>query len=192
MAKRRGHGEGSIYQRSDGRWCGSVEVPGGSGRRPRKYVYGKTRAEVQKKVDQARRAIESGLPAPNDLLTVKAFLDWWITEHVPTRVRSRTLPSYEQKARHITRLLGRVRLTRLTPTQVERAYDQLLREGHNAGGVRAIKRVFTAALNVALKEGFVVRNVAAWPTDRRLRIGRRIPSRWRRSRRSVARWREIV
>jgi integrase len=138
-----------------------VEVPGGAGKRPRRYVYGRTRAEVQKKVDQARRAIESGIPVPDERLTVGKFLDWWITQHVPTKVRTRTLPTYEQKVRHVTRLLGRVRLTRLTPAQVEAACNQLLKEGHNEGGVMAIKRVFNIAMNKALKEGYVARNVVA-------------------------------
>ncbi len=40
---KRGHGEGSIYQRKDGRWTASITVEG----RKRKYIYGKTRKEVQ-------------------------------------------------------------------------------------------------------------------------------------------------
>src|SRR4051812_2451843 len=101
MAKRRGHGEGSIYRRKDGRWAGSVEVPAGQGRRLRKTVYGKTRSEVQKKLSDARRAVEDGRPVPNDRLTLEKYLDWWIAEHVPGRVRPRTLLSYEQKVRHV-------------------------------------------------------------------------------------------
>jgi len=46
MAKQRGHGEGSIYQRSDGRWAASITLGG----RKRKTFYGKTRREVQEKL----------------------------------------------------------------------------------------------------------------------------------------------
>ena len=50
-AGRRGNNEGSIYQRKDGRWCGSVTI----GRKTdgsllRKDIYGKTRNEVAQKV----------------------------------------------------------------------------------------------------------------------------------------------
>jgi integrase len=161
MAKRRGHGEGSIYRRKDGRWAGSVEVPGGKGRRPRKTVYGKTRAEVQRKVDEARRAVEDGRPLPNDRLTVEKYLQWWITDHVPGRVRSRTLMSYEQKIRHINRILGGIRLSRLTATQVESCFNQLLHEEHTPGGVQSIRRVFRAAMKEADKKDLVVKNVVA-------------------------------
>jgi len=48
---RRGNNEGSIYQRKDGRWCGSVTVGYKTNGTPiRKDVYGKTRNEVAKKV----------------------------------------------------------------------------------------------------------------------------------------------
>lgn len=59
------------------------------------------------------------------------------------------------------RLIGHVRITKLTPEQVERAYNQLQLEGHTAGGVRAVRTVFRIAMREAEKKGFVTRNVAA-------------------------------
>jgi len=48
---RRGNNEGSIYQRKDGRWCGSVTIGYKTIGTPiRKDVYGKTRNEVAQKV----------------------------------------------------------------------------------------------------------------------------------------------
>ena len=45
MASRRGHGEGSIYQRkSDNLWVGTVDLGWVDGKRKRKVVYGATRA----------------------------------------------------------------------------------------------------------------------------------------------------
>ena len=49
MGTRRGHGEGSIYQRSDGLWCTVVDLGYVNGKRKRKYIYGKTRKEVAEK-----------------------------------------------------------------------------------------------------------------------------------------------
>jgi hypothetical protein len=51
MAKRRGNGEGGIYQReSDGKWCASVDLGFVNGKRRRKVIYGKTRKEVADKL----------------------------------------------------------------------------------------------------------------------------------------------
>ncbi len=47
LAKRRGHGEGSVYQRSrDGRWCGVVDLGRGpDGKRRRRTVIALSRTE---------------------------------------------------------------------------------------------------------------------------------------------------
>jgi integrase len=64
MARRRGNGEGTIYQRSqDGRWSGVVTVKNRlDGRSRRKYVTAKSRAEVSKKLKSLQRQIDDGLP----------------------------------------------------------------------------------------------------------------------------------
>jgi integrase len=49
MSKRRGHGEGSVYQRKDGRWVASMSLEG----RKRKDFYGETKKEV---LDQLKTA----------------------------------------------------------------------------------------------------------------------------------------
>ena len=43
---KRGNGEGTIYQRSDGKWCAALKVQGGK----RRVIYAKTRAEAAKKL----------------------------------------------------------------------------------------------------------------------------------------------
>ena len=56
MAKQRGHGEGSIYQRNDGRWVASITLEN----RKRKYFYGKTRKEVQEQLKAALHEQQQG------------------------------------------------------------------------------------------------------------------------------------
>ena len=159
--QRRGHGEGSVFRRKDGRWVGCLDLGWSNGRRHRKCVYASTRREVVEKLDQAKGAAAAGLLMSAERQTVAQFLEWWINDHVPGRVATRTLPSYRQKVNHIVRIVGHVRLTRLTSTQAESAFNQLLREGHSPGGVRAIRAVFRTAMREADRKGFVVKNVVA-------------------------------
>ena len=56
--KRRGHGEGSLYQRSDGRWAATLDLGWQGGKRVRKSYYAPTRKEVVEKLTAARRAME--------------------------------------------------------------------------------------------------------------------------------------
>ena len=53
MARRtkRANGEGSIYRRPDGLWCGQVVLPSGK----RRTVYGKQRRTVAEKVAEMQR-----------------------------------------------------------------------------------------------------------------------------------------
>jgi hypothetical protein len=48
--RRRGHGEGSFYQRDDGLWVGSIRLGWEDGKRKRVVRYGKTKAEARAKM----------------------------------------------------------------------------------------------------------------------------------------------
>ena len=62
MGKRRGHGEGSIHLRPDGRWCAIVDLGrDANGKRKRKYVYGKTRKEVADQLKALHRDMAAGI-----------------------------------------------------------------------------------------------------------------------------------
>ena len=50
---RRGHGEGTIYQRKDGRWTAVITLEN----HKRKTFYGKTRKEVQQKLKVALHVV---------------------------------------------------------------------------------------------------------------------------------------
>lgn len=56
---RRQRGDGSVYQREDGTWVGSVELPSVNGKRRRKRVMGKTREVAELKLAQLRADLAS-------------------------------------------------------------------------------------------------------------------------------------
>ena len=65
----RGHNEGSIYQRADGRWVGQLQV-GFKEDGSRKFInfYGKERKDVADKIAEARNDIlKSNFIQPNSL-----------------------------------------------------------------------------------------------------------------------------
>src|SRR5581483_11189652 len=77
--KRRGRGEGSVFQRADGRWVGSVGLGyGGDGKRKRRTVYGATKQEVVEKLDQLRGDARAGTLPDAGGLTVGQLLDRWL------------------------------------------------------------------------------------------------------------------
>ena len=85
--RKRGAGEGSIYQRPNGTWAASLMV----GRKPngtpgRRSLYGKTRAEVVRKLDELRGRKAAGLVTEPTKLTVADYLNEWL--RTPSRWRT--------------------------------------------------------------------------------------------------------
>jgi len=120
MSKRRGRGEGSITERVDGTWQGSVSVGYKGGKRQRKFYYGQTRGVVSEKLKVALRDLQRGKPLPNERQTVGQFLDGWLRDVAKPRLRASTYESYDRMVRlHIIPAIGRVPLAKLTPQQVQ-------------------------------------------------------------------------
>ena len=76
--KRRGHGEGTLYQRADGHWRAMLDLGWRDGRRIRRSVSGPTRREVVDKLKAARRSVDAGVEPPSDRLTVAVYLADWL------------------------------------------------------------------------------------------------------------------
>ena len=74
MAGRRGNNEGTIRKRADGRWEARVALPDGK----KKCFYGKTRQEVARRLNEALRDKEQGLPIVDERQTLGQYLLTWI------------------------------------------------------------------------------------------------------------------
>lgn len=77
MTRRRGHGDGGIRRRPDGRWEASVEIGTGEPRR-RKLMYGRTRAAVAEKLRHAQAELDAGMVLADERVRVGPFLDRWL------------------------------------------------------------------------------------------------------------------
>lgn len=159
MPKRRGNNEGTIAQRADGRWEAKLSLDDGR----RKSLYGKTRAEVQRKLTAALAARDEGLPVVADGRTaLGAYLSAWLADlRDRSAVRPSTRISYEGHVRrNLVPVIGKIALTKLTPAHVRAVHAR----GHSRGlaprSVAYAHAVLRRALNQALRDGLVGRNVA--------------------------------
>lgn len=160
MTKRRGHGEGSIYQRKDGRWCASIYLGMVNGKRKHKTIYGKTRKEVAEKLKTALHDQQQGINIAPARMTVAQFLETWLEQIVKVSNRPRTYESYRNTVnKYLIPHLGNHQLTKLTPAHVQTMLNTL----HAAGLSRTVpyaRAVLVIALNIAVKWEYVLRNVA--------------------------------
>jgi len=95
MAKRRGPNEGSIYQRQDGHWVASLQLPNGK----RKSYYATSRKEVIDRLRSAQRAVEDGADLRAERMTIAQFLDKWLTASAKPATRHKTFTTYESLCR---------------------------------------------------------------------------------------------
>ncbi len=159
---RRSRGDGAIYQRSDGKWCGALDLgytP--EGKRRRKVLYGKTRAEVARKLSKAQREYAQTGMLVTDAITVEAWLNHWLEQVVRQRARPSTLTAYRNKIDlHVLPEIGRRRLDKLEPQHL-RALDNTMHAKRLSPATRhVVHAIIRRALKVAHREGKVTRNVA--------------------------------
>jgi len=154
--RRRGNNEGTVTKRADGRWEARVTLQGGA----RKSLYGRTRQEVQRKLAQARRDIETGLPIVGERQTLAQYFDTWMGS-AKHRLRATSYIRYRVNLQHhILPSLGHVALSKLTPQQVQEFYTGKFDAGFAASTVANIHTVLHSGLKEAVRLGLVQRNVA--------------------------------
>ena len=175
---RRSNGEGTdIAIGTDGRYHASLSFgTKAGGKRDRRHVSGRTRAEVAKKLRALQEKHDAGLPAVSAKTpTVADWLRHWLDAIAADTVRIRTLDDYRSKIEYrVIPAIGHIRLAQLQPEQLESFYRSALRahtrvdeatgktielEPLAAASVLKIHRILSRALKVAVQRGRVARNV---------------------------------
>jgi integrase len=161
--KRRGNREGGEpRRRKDGRW--QADYTGADGRRH--SVIASTVTDCRTRLRTALRQADDGLSPTDGRLTVGAWLDTWIRDHVRGGTkprRTRTADGYETICRlHLKPKVGRIPLARLTPEHVAAALEAIASQP-NAG--RTTVRHAYAVLHTAIARAVRSRKVGTNVVD---------------------------
>ena len=158
-----GNGEGSIYEhKRNGKkvgyrgayWIHTADGP------KRRYVQGKTRAEVNQKLTKAMANRNGGFIFDAGSLTLGEYLERWLMNCVRGTVRSSTFEGHKHIIRpYVIPALGRLKLKSLNPTHVRNLYREKLDSGLSAATVRKMHGILSKALKQAVLDGLVPRNV---------------------------------
>jgi integrase len=160
--KRRGRSEGSIFQRADGQWVGSVSLGyDGNGKRKRRTVYGATKAEVQEKVRKLQTDAAAGQLADAGNLTVAQYLARWLENTHRPKVQPTTYSGNEPKVRlQLIPHLGQVKLAKMTALHVEQLYVAMERAGDSPQQRHKCGKILRTALRHAVAVGLIPANPA--------------------------------
>jgi integrase len=165
--RRRGRGEGSIFQRPDGRWVATISLGiGADGKRKRRTIYGATKRHVQDELTKLQSSKMTGTLSAPSKLTVAQFLERWLADVASTTVRPSTFANYEGVSKnHILSRIGGVPLQKLTPMHVQHLYAEMERAGAGPHGRKLAHCVLHRALKDAVRAGLAVRKL--WTLSRR-------------------------
>lgn len=157
---KRSNGEGTIYRRKDGRWCGAYydEAPV-----PRRhFVYGKTQAEVRKKLKEREMQIQSQIERNCEV--PKMLGDWvkyYLMNYKRNEIKETTYNTYWRYfTKHIKgSKIDNIALGKLTANELQRFYNEKLKEGYNVKTVKHLQVIVNAALAQAEKLHLIRENV---------------------------------
>src|SRR5258708_11527082 len=158
--RRRGSGEDSIYfDPAKNRYIGSVSLGfSGDGRRLRRKVVGKTKAEVRRRLKELHADLDIGVRSPAGY-TVRAALDDWLADGLSGR-SERTVVLYRAAVKPLINALGAKELRKLTAADVGAAFAGL--DGRlSTRSLQIAHNCLVRAIRHAEASDLVARNVAA-------------------------------
>lgn len=182
MAKRRANSQGNVYQRPNGRWEARLRYRDlDTGEQKRVSVYGATQKAALAELDKVRDRLKEGQPPRDATTTVAAWMAHWRATTLAASDRKQaTRELYANLSRkHIeAAAIGRVRLDRLRPSDVEKLVLDMrsqMKPGEqtddnpNPDPVRALSdstirstyTVLRAGLDGAVRDGLLAKNPAA-------------------------------
>ncbi|GGN34641.1 tyrosine-type recombinase/integrase [Deinococcus daejeonensis] len=164
---KRANGEGTMSRRKDSSgktigWRAAVTIgENEDGSQKRRWVSGKTQGEVQEKLRALQSDLHRGTLADTDRMTVGDFLKQWVAHKEREGLKPNTVQSYRDTInRYVTPKIGRVKLEKLRPLDIEHMLTSLREDGKSPTLLAYSLRVLKMALQQAVRWQMLPRNVA--------------------------------
>lgn len=157
---KKSNGEGSIYKRKDGRWCGSY-YDNESANPKRYYIYGKTQKEVRQKLKNKEEQLKrrrKELDVPD---TLGKWMLFYLQNYKKNEIKETTYYNYMTLYRkHIQKSsIYNIKLDKLSSNELQKYYNKMLSDGYDVSSVKRINVLVNSALSQAEKMHIVKENV---------------------------------
>ena len=157
---RRANNEGSVFQRSDGRWGGALTMGyDENGKIIRKTIYGKTQAEVIKKLSEISGRMKSNsyeLVENNNLETL-------MFEYLMTFKKSAVSPrTFEGNIRnfklHIAPQIGKMKVYEIDNYATQKLVNTLIDQGYSNDTIKKCKHLLNQFFEYAIDNKWILVN----------------------------------
>lgn len=160
MATKKANGEGSISKYRDG-WRGQLTIGrDDEGKLIRKVFYGKTKKEVDLKLQEYKIKMNIGDIPTDDKITLEQWFYTWLFEFRINDLKPSTFERYEGIYRNYVHgsTIGKMKLVDLRTTHIQKYFNSLLERGMAPNSVSTIKRYLSTCLNESVKQGYLNKN----------------------------------
>ena len=157
---RRSPGEGTVYQRVDGKWVTEVPLPKNHlGRRRRRKRIADTKKEAEQICRSLLADVESGRTELDGSITVTDWCKTWLAGAARLTCKERTVAGYKYALdRWVLPHVGRYQLRQLHVGHIETMQTSLLDAGLSVNTVRVARRVLSSALSHAVTSRHIAHN----------------------------------
>jgi integrase len=158
----RGDGEGTIYKRKNGRWCGQVTIGTDpkTGNPIRKTFYGDKRKDVARQMTELKQQLFDGSYIKQSEITVEEWFTQWNKGRKNTVAYS-TYRVYGSLIRnHIAKEIGDIKLKDLKTRHLQEILNDRFDKGLKSGSIKLLHAIVNRSLKQAVKERIVHSNPA--------------------------------
>lgn len=162
MSKARANGEGSIGKYKGG-WRARIMIGYKDDGKPNiKEFYGKTQKSVKEKLESYKRQHYLQNIYVDDTITVEQWFYTYMFDYKKGKVKDSTLERYESIYRLyiLNSILGKVKLSKLNVTTLQRYYNFLLEKGVPNSTLKSINTHLKPCLSEAEKQDYIPKNYA--------------------------------
>ncbi|TYQ18276.1 UNVERIFIED_CONTAM: site-specific recombinase XerD [Acetivibrio alkalicellulosi] len=158
MAKR-GNGEGTIVKRKDGRWMGSITTGRDiTGKQKRKSVYGKTKKEVQEKLNKISMEVYQESYIEPSTITLYTWLENWLKNYKAISLKPATYDLYETLIETVIKQeIGHIKLKDIKPIHIQAFYNKLFDDGkgYATSTIQKVNNILNPAFKIAIKNELI-------------------------------------
>lgn len=162
MPRRRGNGEGGLYEDKARRlWKAVVDIGfTADGRRRQKTVTSRTKAGALAKLRELRKEIDQfGAPLDKST-TVAGWAQHWLDTVCRPKLKPNALAAYESVTRcWIVPTIGQKRVALVKPSDVRRVYQAIEDAGLSSSTARKAHNIMSGMFESARVDGMAARNV---------------------------------
>ena len=127
-----------MYQRKNGTWCDTLPREG----KPPKFFYGKTPAEVKRKMAEWDETQEQGI-------LFKEAAEMWLMSQ-ESKVRAATYHNYAAPYKRLVEEFGDLRVTQISPNMVQAYINRVADKGYSRSRVALYLGIMTGAFRSAI------------------------------------------